>query len=213
LIPFISSEDLSAYLETTLVPDDLMTLIALDGACQAVRDALHRTLNYSTSTEEILDGSRTPALVLKHRPIVELISVSLDDEVIFDTDPDDIDLHDISVDADAGVLYLRDGTWWTWGRGNVTVTYAHGYALNESDLPEDADIVRVPASIRLVALKLAAAIWKTKGPTVASGAVTEEHIGTYQYRVEVTDAAKLASTYITPEDMNTISGHRNAVLA
>ena len=58
----------------------------------------------------------------------------------------------------AGILYLNNGSWWPAHRQNITVTYAHGYALNESDLPEDTDIVRVPASIRLVALKLAASI-------------------------------------------------------
>ena len=194
------------YLETTLVPDDLIVLISLDAACQAVRDALHRSLNYSTETEEVLDGTGTDALVLKHRPVVELTEVVIADQ--------DLDWeNDVVVDAGAGILYLTNGSWWPLHRQNITVTYAHGYALNESELPEDADIVRVPASIRLVALKLAAAIYRTKGPSAASGAVTEEHIGTYQYRVEVTDASTLASTFITPDDMNTIMGHRNAVLA
>jgi hypothetical protein len=214
LIPFISSEDLGAYLEapTPLNPDDLIVLISLDAACQAVRDALHRGLNYSTETDEIYDGSGTDALVLKHRPIVELVLVKIDGDTIFDSDDAELD-SSVVVDAGAGILYLTSGSWWPSHRQNITVTYAHGYALNESDLPEDADIVRVPASIRLVALKLAAAIYRSKGPTAASGAVTEEHIGTYQYRVEVTDASKLAQQFITPEDMNTIMGHRNAVLA
>lgn len=209
MIPFISSEDLTAYLnlETPLVPDDLIVLIALDAACQAVRDALHRRINYSSETVEVLDGSGSDALVLKNRPIVELTEVTIDDNDTFDWETD------VVVDAGAGILYLNNGSWWPQHRQNITVTYAHGYALNESDLPEDIDIVRVPASIRLVALKLAAAIWRSRGESAAAGAVTEEHIGTYQYRVEVTDAAKLVSTFITPEDMNTIMGHRNAVLA
>lgn len=210
MIPFISAEDLSAYLSTdtqtvTLVPDDLIVLIALDSGSQAVRDEIHRTINLSTETVEMTDGSGTDALVLRNRPIVELTEIAIDGEVM--------DLTFVSEDKGAGILYFTDGSCWPRGRANITVTYAHGYALSESDLPTDDDIARVPASLRLVALKLAAAVWRSRGPSVSGGNVTEEHIGTYQYRIQVNDATTLAAQYLTDEDRRMIASHRSAVVA
>lgn len=217
MIPFISTDDLAAYLDVTEVElgNDLIVYMALDAACQIVRDALQRGINLSEETVEVLDGSGTDALVLSQRPIQEVTEVL----VRWGSDETTIDLaEDLYVENATGCIFLVDGTVFTPGKGTVTVTYAHGFALEEIQVtPDDEnpadDVDRVPSSIRFVAVKLAAAIWRAKGPTSTAGLATEEHIGTYQYRVQVDQAAQFGSQYLTADDLNAIMSYRTAVLA
>lgn len=202
MLPFISSDDLSAYLDTTVTGGELIVEIALDGACEAVRREMDRVLNLTVEEDIVLDGNWTNALVLPQRPVheVKAMSVTLDDEAV-----DDADLY---LEVDRGVLFLTDGTYWTWGKGNVALTYTHGYAIEEVDVA--GTIVRVPSNIRLVALRLAAAIYRSKGSTTAASgaALTGEHIGTYEYTQDAAAATEMASILITDDDRKMLSSQR-----
>ena len=204
MIPFISHEDLGAYLETTFTGGELLVKIALTGACDAVRAELHRKLNLTEVEDIVMDGNQTAALILPERPVHEIDNVTIDDEVI------DADI--LYLDTPRGVLFLTDGSLWTWGKGNVALTYTHGYALDEPDV--GGTIERVPANIRLVALRLAAGVYRTKGTSDTAGTVvTSETIGSYSYNQEVSAAAMLASTWITDVERISISGQRDAFVA
>lgn len=200
MIPFISHDDLGAYLETTLTGDELITKIALDGACEAIRQYLHRRLNLTADDEITMDGTWSDALILPQRPVHEVSDVL--------NDGDTVDLADTYLDVEHGILYLTDGTWWHRGRGTVSLTYTHGYALTEDAVA--GTIERVPSNIRLVALRLAAAVWRTKGGSIASGggAITGEHIGTYNYTQDAAVATELASMMLTEEDRTSLEGQR-----
>lgn len=204
LIPFISHEDLGAYLETTLNGSDLIVLIALDGACEAVRQHLHRRLNLEVDDQIVMDGNSTSALILPERPVheVQAASVMLDDAAVAD--------ESLYLDVERGLLWMTDGGWWSYGKGNIALTYTHGYALTEDAV--DGTIERVPANIRLVALRLAAEVWRSKGATT-TGAVTGEHIGTYQYTQEVAAATVLATMTLTPDDRLALDGQRDVFAA
>lgn len=204
MIPFISHEDLGAYLETTLNGSDLMTLIALDGACESVRRYMHRKLNLAADEDIVLDGNSTSALILPERPAHEVSDVTINGDAV-----DDASLY---LEIERGVLWLVDGSVWTRGKGSVALTYTHGYSLDEDGVT--GTIERVPANIRLVALKLAAGVWRSKGSTAAAaGALTGEHIGSYQYSQDVAKATALATTFLTPEDMVMLEGQRDVFAA
>ena len=207
MLPFISHEDLNAYLETSFTGGELLVLIALDGACEAVRRELHRTLNLVEDDEIVLDGNATGTLILPERPVHEVSDVTLDDAAVED--------EFYYLDKERGVLYFNEGSIWTWGKGNITLTYTHGYALDEDDVA--GTITRVPSNIRLVALRLAAAVYRSKGVDIgtAAGVTTGEKIGTYSYTSDVTvaQATSIASINITDEDRIMLSGQRDVFAA
>jgi hypothetical protein len=205
MIPFISHDDLGAYLETTLTGGELLTKIALDGACEAVRQELHRTLNLVEDDAIVgLDPTWTDALILPERPVHEVSLVTIDGGSVDDAN--------LRLDVQRGILYLLDGSLWWSARGGIALTYTHGYALDEPDVT--GTIERVPANIRLVALRLAAAVYRSRGMTAAgAGAVTGEKIGTYSYSQDVAAATELATISITEEDRRMLSGQRSVFAA
>lgn len=202
MIPFISDDDLSAYLGQTVSEADLLVVIALDGACQVVRDELRRSLNLEPDDEVTLDGTGIDSLVLPQRPLSEVTAVSVDGVELVVED-------DYLVDPDRGVLFRVNGTW-TIGHRNVVVTYSHGYALTEDDVTPD--IERVPSSVRSVALQLAAAIWRSAGPTAATdAAITSETIGGYNYTVDAETVRANAATYLTEDMRIALGAHATAL--
>lgn len=200
MVPFISDDDLSAYLGTTVSETDLNTVIALDSACQAVRDYLRRDINLVEDDIVTLDGTGTSVLLLPERPVVDIAEIQVDDEVI--------DADEYVWDADTGrVIRLQDTWWWTpWGDGvqNIQVTYSHGWALSEADV--SGLIERVPSSIRLVALRLAAATYRgtIAASASGSGSIKTETIGSYSYTLDDGAAQARASQALTDDDRRTL---------
>lgn len=197
MIPFISDDDLSAYLGQTVSEADLDVVIALDAACQTVRDMIRRSVNLVADDEITMDGNGAGVLLLPQRPVAEVTEVSVDGTLL---DPTEYDLL-----GDQGTLRLTTlatiGTW-TPGISNVAITYTHGWALSEDDVTPDPPVNRVPSSIRLVALRLAAAVWLQHhgaAGTTPAGA-TSETIGGYSYSVDSAAASLTAAISLTPED-------------
>lgn len=197
MIPFISHEDLGAYLETTLTGGELLTKISLDGACEAVRQELHRTLNLVEDDTIVMDPTWTDALILPQRPVHEVSDVTIDGEAV--------ETANLSWNVERGVLYLVGGSLWVSAKGGISLKYKHGYALDEPDVT--GTIVRVPANIRLVALRLAAAVYRSRGKTT-TGAITGENIGTYRYTQDAAAATELAAISITDDDRKLLSAQR-----
>jgi len=192
VIPFISDTDLSAYLGTEVSETDLNVVIALDAACQVVRDELHRDVNYLGDDEVVLDGTGTDTFILPQRPVVEVTEILEDGDVV---DPDDY-----QVDGPKGLVRLFDGCW-LWGKGTLAVTYDHGWALSEEAIGADPRLSRVPSSIRAVALRLAGGLYRTTQVSVAVGGnVTEETIGSYNYKLDTATASTLAASSLTEDD-------------
>jgi hypothetical protein len=142
--PFISQQDLEDLLGRNLQTDP-GALLAIDAACDVVRDLSGQQFNRGTSTVT-LDGTGTDALLLPQLPVINAGTVTVNGTAVTNYD----------VDTERGILFrgtiaLSEWTadWppptvWTRGRQNVSVTYEHGYANGE-----------VPRSIRFVALSLA----------------------------------------------------------
>lgn len=202
MIPFISDDDLSAYLGTTVSETDLNTVIALDAACQTVRDELHLQVNYLEGDEVRLDGTGTRSLILPELPVIDVAEVRDENGDVVDPDRYDWDYR-------TGILWHKDWHWW-WGHLNHTVTYTHGWALAEAGVSTDPVIERVPSSIRLVALRLASAIYRaTQASTGAGGAIQSKTIGSYSYTLSESAALSLASQTLTDEDQATLAAWYN----
>src|SRR5262245_25407090 len=141
VIPFISDTDLSAYLGTTVTETNLNVVIALDAACQQVRDELNLAVNYEADEVVRLDGTGSRSLILPELPVSEVGDVR-------DTNTDTVlDPEMYRVDLRTGNLWHR---WWCWdyGPGHHEVTYSHGWALDEAGVSTEPRIDRVPSSIR-----------------------------------------------------------------
>jgi hypothetical protein len=197
MIPFISHDDLGAYLKTTLTGDELLTKIALDGACEAVRQELHRTLNLTQDDAIVLEPTWTDALILPERPAHEVSLVTIDGASVA--------TENLYLNVERGVLSLIDGSIWTSARHGIGLTYTHGYALDEGGV--SGTIERVPSNIRLVALRLAAAVYRSSGKT-AAGAITGENIGTFRYTQDAAAATELAAISITDDDRKLLAAQR-----
>lgn len=180
--PFISRADLGVYMAQDLTTSD-MAGVALDAACETVRSFTRRQLNYEADDEIVLNGTGNDTLLLPNWPIIDISDVIEDD---------------VAVDAEN---YMVQGSrlvrtdwcgFWSWGKGNITLTYSHGYATQEGDVVADTGPFRVPADLRDVALSIAAnlmSVSETRFHTVSprdsvGGAVPVEGPGPVELTME-----------------------------
>jgi hypothetical protein len=151
--PFITVTDLSDYLGRDVTADD-GAVIAVDAACDTVRDISERIVNRGTATIT-LDGTGTDALPIPNRylPVSTAGTVTVNGGTVTDYV---LSSNGMLFRGSAGA-YPRSA--WPAGRQNVTVTIVHGY--------EAADL---PRSIKMVALSHASRL-------VVQGVAVEETVG------------------------------------
>ncbi len=171
--PFVSRQDLSDRIGRDVTGDD-GALACVDAACEMVRTETAQLFNEVTDDTVLLDGNGTDAFFLPEQPVTEIAEVLLDDETV-----DDFVLHD------SGVLVRPWPGIWTLGRGNIEVTYSHGYA--DEDIPRD---------VRMVALLIAERLF-TQG-----GGVVFEVLGARQVRYAGAPAD------LTPSEKAILRAHR-----
>lgn len=137
--PFISLDDLTAYLGYD--PEQERATIALDTACQVVRDHVGQAVDRVADDVVELDSEGTDTILLPELPVVSVASVVGPGGVELSADMD------YRLDPEMGALVTR-GRWRRFlrGRGIYTVTYTHGWDT-------------VPSSVRGVALELAARVY------------------------------------------------------
>jgi hypothetical protein len=124
--------------------------VALDAACEAVREYTCQAIDLVTDDEIGVVGSGTQYLLLPQLPVAEVASI---------TDEDAAAVDDWSL-RDSGIVYRAEG----WRAGHLyTVTYTHGWA------PED-----VPGDIKMATFQLAHGFTSS-----LSGQVQQESIGGY----------------------------------
>jgi hypothetical protein len=159
--PFISTQDVIDLLGRGGTADPGI-LIAVDAACDVVRDLTELTINKVYGDTVYLNGTGTETLLLPQRPVSAAGTVTVNGGTVTDY---------ALANNGNGILYrgTAGGGVWPRGRQNVRVTYDHGFA--------DDDI---PRSVRVVALQLACRL-------VVQGAAVEEQIG--QTRVKYAGAA------------------------
>jgi hypothetical protein len=179
--PFISHDDLGLYLRKDLTSDQVST-IALDSACQIVRDYLNQEINFEADDTVTLDGTGTQILVLPELPIVEVASVSTfadwtHEETVLDP------ITDWRL-GDAGRIW-RVGYAWPLGFANISVTYSHGWDIDPASGSGDGD--KIPSSIRAVALSIASRLYSAG--VVAVGGIQSETMGQYSYSISPNSAS------------------------
>jgi hypothetical protein len=208
VIPFINIDDLQAVVSETLDDNDLQVAIALDSACQIVRDEIHQKINLERDDIEFYDGNGQRGIVLRQMPVLEVTQVMEDDEILVPNE-------DYIVSPQTGIIWRQGGWWpyrWARGRQNIVITYDHGWAFTEDevlDLSEPAvDVERVPSSIRQVALALAVRILRAKSVPVGVSGLTGETIGDYSYTRDTAAAGVDTQTTLFPEEIASLDMYR-----
>lgn len=158
--PFISQADLGNILQRT--PEPTSWAIAIDAACEMVRQHAGQHLNYEQDDTVVLEGCPEEYLWLPERPVIDVSAVSVDYRGITQS---------IAVGSlqwtRRGKLYnrlapgvvLNASTPWdevgTWGDPTalISVTYSHGYAPTEDAVT--AEVERMPSDLRRVAAAIA----------------------------------------------------------
>lgn len=150
--PFITVEQLSAYMRQTLSEDDELVALALDAACQVCRDVAEQDFELVDNDVIKMNGTGTNVLLLPQLPVTDVAQ-------ILDHNGDVVDTEDYAWTEDGELMKTScTSTWWE-GIQNFEVTYSHGYEA-------------VPTSIQLVACALADRI-------IDQGIVSQETIGGY----------------------------------
>lgn len=138
--PFISSTDLADYREQAV--DNDLAAIAIDSACQIVRDEVAQGIDRVTDDVVDLDSEGTDRLLLPEGPVESVTSVELNS-----TGTPLVEGTDFYLDKENDSLVMKSSSLrFLKGRQLYKVTYTHGLAT-------------VPSSVRLVALNLAARIY------------------------------------------------------
>lgn len=177
-VPYISPEDLEAFLGVPLpVPVDLMTVIALDSACDAVRSFIGQRINRVNDDVIYIDGTGRDSFRLPERPVREIHEIQEDGSVV---EPGTYPDHNWKYNPKTGVVSRVRNNKWAVGRHNIMVTYDHGYDVDQVPL----DMV-VPADLRLVTLVVARRVYKNVNDSASAGGVLKsESIGAYEYVLE-----------------------------
>lgn len=184
--PFISVADLGTYVSQDLTASDL-AVIVLDAACELIRADLDQFINLVLDDEVTMNGKDRSLLILPEQPIVDV------SEILVDADPLDelIEGTDFRIVNERSMLErLSSGspgedTVWD-SENSYQITYSHGWAVQETEVDVTSGIFRVPSSIRMVALALAAT-GMVAGRTGVGG-VQSETLGRYKYTLAAVDA-------------------------
>lgn len=182
--PFIGTDDLAAILGKPVSDSDLITVIALDSGCQAVRSFLDQSINRFRHTETV-DGHGTKKFRVHERPVREVFSVTLDGE------PVDPALYDRQYTMFRKVDEVR----WPTAYANIKVDYDHGYDIVPDE--DSTDDLLVPADMRLVALLSARRVYTSIGAD--EGIKQSETIGSYSYSNSTTMVVQTAAELLDPE--------------
>ena len=178
--PFITADDLVDHLGRGDAADPGL-VIAVDAACEIVRNWTGQPINLTTSDTIVFDGKGTDTLLLPGGPVSTVRSVTVDGE----------EATDYVLRSD-GILIrsqTSDGVVPSWpeGRQNITVVYDHGW-----DTPD------VPGDIAMVALSIAARI-AVQGPLI------QESMGQTSVRYAT------ASTDLTSVEKGILRKYRRAL--
>ena len=212
--PYISLGDLTIFMQVT--PGSLSAALgqlSINAAMASVRKYLDQEITWHANDAVQLDGTGTDALRLPQRPVVSVAEVKLDGTVIAATE----------YFRRGSILYLPSSwpyissgrTRWNRGRGNIFVTYSHGYCVEtptDSDFSDSAGDFAggcsgetVPADIILVTLSAARRGFETAGQEDTS-ALGGETIGSYSYTLL---AEKIASaTELVLAERRVLAGYR-----
>ena len=196
--PFISLDDLSDALGEDVTTSDL-AVIAIDSACQVIRDELGNTINLVEDEDITLDGRGRFRLILREPPVREVTSVEIDGTAVA---TDDYVLEDGAVLK--GMFLRRISDVWPIGLGNIALTYSHGWDIAEGS---EADFERVPSSIRRVALSLARRIYINSG-SGGGGATTQLRLGSAAESFDAASAVALATSDLLEDELRTLNPYR-----
>ena len=181
--PWITSDELAGHTGAEIAFNPVAS-IYMEAACDCIRLYIDQNVDYKANDSISIPGSGTTALILPQMPIVSVSSITKDD------DEDEVDDTTYHVEGRSRVV-LNSG-WNKWLRSSwYTVVYSHGYALTQADVDEDSGIYRVPATLRLRALEVAATAL-VSGVTGVGG-VKSESIGRYSYEM---DTASSGGVYV-----------------
>lgn len=179
--PFVSQQDLSDLLGRDVTSDN-GALMALDAACDVIRDLCEQDFNAATETVS-LNGTGTDCLLLPQRPVIAAGTVTVNGGTVTD----------YIAPTPEGFLYrgtTSGGCWsgvvWPKGRQNVHVTYDHGFTVAPTN--------NVPRSIRMVALSIASRL-------VVQGVAQAETVG------DTTVSYGMAASDLTAGEQRIIYGY------
>lgn len=146
---FLTFNEFAAIYED-VVDEPARAVLALDAACDAVREHMCQTIARVTNEVITVVGSNTRALLLPELPVITVTSVVASGAALIDWSIDP---------TGAGILWRDDPGYWP-RTDKFVVTYTHGYATS-------ADI---PAHIRRVTIQLAKLDFDNPGSIQQEGA-------------------------------------------
>jgi|LakMenE18May11ns_1017448.scaffolds.fasta_scaffold9959288_7 hypothetical protein len=160
-VPLSKFKTFSKICSDDATQDDFLNMILISSEA-VVQNWLGRKLEQNTTTE-YLTGTGKRSLILRHRPVLSIVSVYEDFNGHFGTSPGSfsssqllasgrdymLDLDTNGTSSSSGILYRINSNWLELGRefvpgkltpetgspyGNIKVTYTHGYAAVPDDI-------------------------------------------------------------------------------
>lgn len=157
-LPLITLEELAAALETDPAHLSDCAVLAIDAISSQIRDATDRTFDYVEADELTTHPRGTNLLILPEDPVYEITEVAQADGA--GTFTALTEGTDYTIDYTRGAVWHLGAGWPRWTHGPaypVRITYTHGYALpgSATEVLEDPDVQRIPATLRNAALRAA----------------------------------------------------------
>lgn len=128
----ITKTDIKPFLKIDTADYDALLETIASQASKFIDTRLNRALD-STSYYEIYSGNGETNLILDNYPIISITRISQDISITDRTYGDVIDLNNIAVDNESGVLEYVDTVWVKSAR-SIYIEYTAGYTTYPDDL-------------------------------------------------------------------------------
>jgi hypothetical protein len=152
---FISLDEARSFLNLSSTDDDAELLAYLEWACTLAERIADTDFARKTVTSEKHSVLRcTSSIVLDHRPVLSVTSLSESGTALSATD--------YMVDNRWGVVYRQAGSYqdseWVQGRNNISITYVTGWSI-------------IPPEVRQATLQILEHLWENQrgGSPLAGG--------------------------------------------
>lgn len=125
----LTTADVESYTQGRLSAADPETSNILNSALSALRTYCGWRVTPSATETIVLDGTGLQTIIIPTLKVVSINSITVyDPNANATTTIDTTDPTQLQTSAETpGVLYRGGWSYWTWGRGNVTVNLTHGF--------------------------------------------------------------------------------------
>lgn len=161
------------------VSKDAILNMLLLGSSKTVESMTSR--KFALQSHEIkLSGDGSKQLILPQYPILVVDDIPSVQVILNGVS---LTLDNLDVDAEAGIIYRKNGAW-SNGHRNIDITFSAGYKTPTNEDSGTEDATTVPEDLQMVVIRLAARIYERRTAEGVASASPSSYSVTYKDKID-----------------------------